>query len=117
MLHLRHALDVGSDGSSPLGHTRGIPQLSAADFKPGYHLVVGEPKSDRYDGGSVNRAPHQAASVSPSPARDAVHRKARRATGPVRAGFPDSEHIGTGGVSGYPAPTYLERIWGVTYVS
>ena len=100
---IRHVWRRESHGSS-YSLIRECYRPRADDFKPGCHLMVGEIRSDRYHVGSVNRAPHKAASANPTPARDADNRKARRAHGPCRADLLDAEHIGASGKSGYPAP-------------
>lgn len=104
VLSCRDAVYDGPNGNSPLGQN---PATHADDFKPGFRLEVGELTRDRYKVGKARRHP-QATSLHPTPT--GARTIARPVEQPARkGGVPSIEHIDTGGMNGYPAPTYLER--------
>lgn len=79
-------------------------RLLADDFKPGFHLEVGETIATD-NAGQARRHQGDLPDI-PDPSRDADNRKASRAHDPCyRVGLSAVKQIGADGVSGYPAPS------------
>lgn len=117
VLHLRHVHRRGQNDSTHRLNRECYSQRIAADFNTGCRLEVGGPiePSDIRSRADTRLTQRSQRNLDPPQGARTIVRPVGKA-GPARAGSSHSEHIRGDGVSGYPAPTYLGKNMGVTYV-